>query len=549
MKGIFNNPKLKTACSWTLCGIILAVAVATLVFYIAGPSIGYIHSDCADSLLWSLASAETGDVFAEDFHYAALLPFGAPVWTVPLIWIFGFSITTYTISMSIFAILLIASAFSLFRAIKCTPTISALFSFCFAMLLSGSAKLREIMWEHTIYYSLALLFILLLLNVCFRLIPYITAWDRGQTNRKQYTQLVVWAILLILLCAGCATDGMQILVISVLPVLGAWLAHTVLDSQKLLSRESVNRYVLCGLMALGVLFGLILLRFFTNNGAITAGYEDAYSTWSALDTWSENAKVIPAQYFSLFGIPHGMNGPLFTLDSVPIIFKIFCALILQICPIVLLCRYKAIRHTSSKIVLWTHLATSFVILFGMICGSLSSAEWRLVPLLGTAILATLVFLREMFSDTIVAKRICVLLAAVIVAVSAFHAYEICSMPQDHGQNRDHAVLAQMLEDKGYDYGYATFWNCHITRLLSDDHVLTLPVEIVGDRVQIYQHQLRDSWIQQRDNQSCFLLLSRYEYATLLPTEYWGELTANRQLIESFEHGDYCVFVFNGSVIL
>lgn len=548
MNRFLKNTTFKNAAGWTASGILLALSIFVLLYYITGPSLGYIHSDCTDSLLWSLATAETGDVLAEDFHYAALLPFGAPVWTVPIIAIFGYSVTTYKLSMSVFAVIFVLSAFSMFRAMKWKPIQSAVSAFCVCMLLSGSAKLREIMWEHTIYYSLALLFIMLLLNLCFRLMPCIEKWKLKKTDRKNYIRLVIYAVLLFLLCIGCGTDGMQVLVISAIPVIGAWLAYTVFDDRRLRSRDAVNRYILCGIMMIGIVIGLLLLRCFTQGGKITAGYEDAYSTWSSLDRWEDNAKGILEHYLSLFGISYGLEGPLFSFESVLTILKVFCALVLQICPILLLCRYKTIQHRSSKIVLWTHLATSFVILFGVICGSLSSAEWRLIPMLGTGILCTIVYLRELCISSEVAKRIGVILAALLMCVSLLHAYAICSMPYDEGNDRDHAVIAQMLEEKGYDYGYATFWNCHITRLLSNNAVFTLPIEIIEGDVRIYQHQLRDAWIQPRENQDCFLLLSKGEYDSLQYSDYWIDITGRLPLIDSFEYNDYCVFVFEGNVI-
>jgi drug/metabolite transporter (DMT)-like permease len=95
----------KSALQMTLGGIFLAAAVAVLIYYIQGPSLGVIHSDCTDSLLWSQVMLDSGHILSEDFRYAAILPFGSSLWTVPILAICGYSVTAYILSMSVFAVL------------------------------------------------------------------------------------------------------------------------------------------------------------------------------------------------------------------------------------------------------------------------------------------------------------------------------------------------------------------------------------------------------------------------------------------------------------
>ena len=157
-------------CEWAITGGFLFLAIYVLIYYIAGPSLAVLHSDCTDSLLWSQAMVESGEILTEDFHYAALLPFGSPLWTVPILAICGYTVNAYVLSMSVFAVLFVLAAFSLFCAMKWARPVGAFASFCLSMLLSGSAKLREVMWEHVIYYSLSILLVMVLLNLCLRLL-------------------------------------------------------------------------------------------------------------------------------------------------------------------------------------------------------------------------------------------------------------------------------------------------------------------------------------------------------------------------------------------
>ena len=68
--------------------IILALNLFVLISYITGPALEYLNSDCVDSLLWSKVIVDSGKILAEDFYYAAILPFGSPLWMVPIIKIF-----------------------------------------------------------------------------------------------------------------------------------------------------------------------------------------------------------------------------------------------------------------------------------------------------------------------------------------------------------------------------------------------------------------------------------------------------------------------------
>lgn len=534
---------------WLLCATLLALTLYVVLYYITGPSLNFLHSDSTDSLLWAWATVDSGQILAEDFHYAALLPFGAPLWMVPILSIWGYTVTAHTVSMAVFAVVFVFSAFSLFRAMKCSPVFSALGAFCTSLLLSGSAKLREILWEHTIYYSLGVLFVMLLLNLCLRLLPCLESWTKGESDRRNMAKLVTFGVLLLLLSAGCATDGFQVLAVSVVPVFAALAAYTLLEDAPLLSRRERGRYITGGVMLFGTLAGMLILRVITQNGQIRAGYGTAYSVWSDPAEWSDNAGRLVFQMLALFGVDPSARDPLFTLESVGVLLKIACVGCLLLCPLVLLFRYRRIRHGSTKLLLWTHLTVSAVVLLGFICGALSTASWRLTPMLGSAVLATLALLRELFSAGRVEKRLGVALCCLLVTVSLLNAYAICRMPRTLGQEREHRVIARTLAEKGYDYGYATFWNAQITTLLSNEQVTVLPIKTDNNVAEIYFYQMRDSWIQTREGEDCFLLLTEGEYEQLRYTPYWTALQEQRVLLEEWEYNGYHVAVFDGSVLI
>lgn len=529
--------------------LFLGLSFWTLFYYITGPALGYLHSDCVDSLFWAQASVESGEILSEDFAYAAILPFGSHIWMVTIIKLFGFSLRAQTVSMCIFAGIFVLSALFFFRSMKWRYSLSSAAVFCLTMMLSGSVKLREIMWEHVIYYSLGILFLMLALGLAFRLWDKLERYWGGSTRDK--TLAVVYAVLLLLLSAGCATDGFQVIGLTIIPAIGAIAAYTVFDKDtRLDSRSAIRRYVICGVMALGTILGVLTLAAMTHGGEISAGYGEAYSGWSDIGSWWSNAENFLPHYLTLAGVVVDSNETLFSADSIEVFIRLFGALVVLVCPILLLFSYKELEDKYSKLIAWAYLALTAVTLVGFICGRLSNANWRLVPFLGSSVIATLVYLKHIISKGVVMKRVGVILVALLLCFSMVNAKEMLDMPHDLGKEDDLQKVADTLAEKGYDYGYATFWNAGETWLRSDGAVKVVNIEVDRDGVTRRRYQTMSYWFDDIEGQSdYFLLLDESEYHLLYNSRYWDELTEKRNIIEEFECEDYYVVVFNGNVFV
>ncbi|MBQ8140435.1 MAG: hypothetical protein IJ038_01925 [Clostridia bacterium] len=528
--------------------LFLALSVFTLVYYITGPALEYFHSDCADSLIWAQATVESGDILSENFSYAALLPFGSPIWMVPVLKIFGFTMKAQTVSMVIFALIFVLSALSFFRSMKWSYALSSGAVFCLSMFLSASVKLREIMWEHVIYYSLGVLFLMLTLNLAFRFLDKIDGFFGAP--RAEKIKAVIYGVLLLLMCAGCAADGFQVLALSVIPVLAAVAGYAVFDSKtRLDSAGAVRKYTVCAVMLIGALIGFLALDAVTNGGEIYAGYENAYSAWSAVGEWRENAELFVESYFSLAGVEIETNTSLMAPESLPIVLKALGALIVLVCPFILLFSYNKLRDKYSKMVALAHAVVFAVIMFGFICGRLSNANWRLTPLFASSVISTMVYVKHLIGNGISFRRVGVLLAAALLCVSLANMKEINDMPRDKWKDDPLQTVAQTLADKGYGYGYATFWNSAETALRSDGKVQVVNVEVDGGKVEKRRYQTMDYWFDGVEGQeNYFLLLSSYEYASLYGGEYWNRLTSERNVIDSFTCEGYYIVVFDGNII-
>lgn len=528
--------------SWTATALLLAAAVEWLLYFVFGPSLSTLHADCTDSLLWAHATVQTGEVLAEEFSYAALLPFGSSLWMVPVLHLFGYTLAAQQISMAIFAILFVAAVFWLFRCLERRPYEAAFGAFCTAFLLSGSEKLREIMWEHTIYYSLSIL----LFTVVAALT--LTLQKRLAADRQNKAVTVVFAVLLAAVCAGCATDGMQILALTVAPIAAGVILLAVLDKRPFRQQPLMKRGITVGAMMLGAVVGLLLLAWFTKGGKIVAGYENAYTAWSPMEKWGENASHFWMQYLSLFGVAIEESAPLISLGSVGTLCRMVAAVGILVCPVVMFIRYRRLTE-GTKLLLWGHTVVSAVVMFGFVCGYLSAANWRLTPMLGTAILVTLAYLMELFSAGTVAKRLAVSAASLFALVSVLNAVAILQLPTDARVRNPHIEIAETLCEKGYTHGYATFWNAPNTMLLSDERLTVATVAIENDGVHRRDYQTLHRWYDEiAAQETVFLLMSVGEYDTLTSGGAWEQLTAQSELIELIECRGYYIAAFKGRIL-
>lgn len=504
----------------------LIVALCSVFYYIVGPAAGYFHADSADSIVWAKVAADAGRTFDPDFKYAALLPFGANLWMTPLVALFGMNWITQTVSMLIFAGIFAFACLLLAKEMEWSLSWSGLLMGVVFLLLSGSDKLREILWGHVIYYSLGILFVILGLALTFRA-------DRSDKERLSL-------VLLFLLSFAVATNGIQGLAMFLIPLAGGIVLERVFASSWS-PKEAVNRLEYRKLISMtgGTILGLAFLFGVLRRGGISAPYADGYSGLSKTMEWGENFRLVPQNLFLLFGADVNDRMSLMSFDGIVIVFRIFTVILLAVVPIVMLVRYRSIRSTRVKRVLWTHWITVFIILFLVIFGNLGRANWRLVPMLGTAILASVCGLYDFSlnkkvainkgassnserhnNDMTLSPKLLSLSGVIIISVcSLFTAHSILKMPADYGQDNDLHQIQRILQDEGLDYGYATFWQSQALTLLTGENppVRTVEIDDQGLRIRHYQSSLK--WYEdQADVDSYFIVFTQNEWRQFEGTE-------------------------------
>ena len=527
----------------TLCALALLFALAICIYYIVGPAEGYFHSDCTDTILWAQASFDSGKVFSPDFNYAALLPFGASVWLIPLIAIFGMTMKTHVIGMVIFAVLFALSMFLLMRKMKWSYAWTFGTSALIMLVLSSSEKLREIMWGHVIYYSLGLLLYFFMLALA------LLAYEKLEDYKARPEVRLLPAVLLLILAVLNATNGFQMLVLTVLPITVGILADRLFDRETpVFSKKNLPCVAIVSVLVLGTLIGTGMLDKLL--GDITSGYANAYSSYSNPDDWPENLDKFFMNWMTLLGMDVANRDPLMEMKSIVNILRIGISVILLVAPLVLVCFYKKIESRYTRILAVSHLFILGFLFFGCVCGRLAAANWRLTPLLGSSVLVTAAAARELWMQrkTAVAScRIGVCALAALALLSAFNVKTIADMPFDYGRDNTLHVLENRLEEEGLTYGYATFWRSQAITLISDSKVKVREILVDKDAISTDMYQSQAAWYEDQEGVTeYFVLLSGSEYQTVSTSEWW---TARMEhcYVRSFNESGYYVFVFSENI--
>ena len=506
--GSFMCPTAKVG-KWYIYFSVIMIAVAlvatgTVIYFIAGPMEGYLHSDYTDTIYWADASYTSGKVFNPDFKYAALLPFSANIWFIPLIAIFGVSMTSQVLGMIIFAILLVASLYFMCRSFKWSIPWTMFTIASFLMIMSSSDKLREIMWGHVIYYSLILIIIFFGLGMVSRL-------SEMKLGLNVKSIACIGLVFVFFMLVG--TDGFQIISMSTLPIAAAFFAERFFDKEKsLIDKSNVRSYCIVGGMLLSSVCGLALLKLL--KGDVVANYAEGQSNIAPVNTWIDHLLDFPEDWFLLLGFNGDRTLPLLEKSTLLMMINFAVALLILVMPVVLLFNYKRIEEKSTKLILWVHIVVSAVTMFGWICGYLSTANWRLTSMAGTAVIATIAALRFFVlqreeKSGLISARLASVVAVFLALLTLLNFNTIRKMPINYGQNNTLHYLTAKLEQEGLEYGYATFWRSQAITLLSDSKVKTRMIRADSNNgvwTDFYQNCY--SWYEDQDGvDRYFVLLS------------------------------------------
>ena len=507
-------------------GLFALAALAAVFYYIVCPSQAYFHSDCTDTILWAKASVDAKALFNPDFCYAAMLPFGGVMLMIPFVAIFGVGMTAHHIGMLLFTLLFFLAVWLLCRSLKFSLPLSLLTVGTLAMTLAASAKLREIFYEHVIYYSICILVLCVLLSL------YLRCTDAG-TERLQGRQLALW-IFACVFTALTALDGMQILATGVFPVLFAAALDIFCCRDKLFSKENKPRLFFCGAVVLSALIGLLLLTLLSSQ--VQSGYAEAYSSYSDPAEWVENLLKFPTQWMLLFGAEFKLYMPMFSGASLLCLVRLAFAALVAGGPFAALFLLKRFARPA-RLLIAAHFGLFAVIFFGYVCGLLSAANWRLSPLICTGLLVCMACLQVMQTHP-VGRRFAALGVILCLVMSVICLNGIRMMPKDGAAENRQADRIAALEAYDLTLGYATFWNAQSITVQTDSRIRIASVQVKDGVLTPYYYQTERSWYQEAPGADrYFLLLDTAETAILEGTGLFDAAT------ETYDLGDFQIYVF------
>ncbi len=506
-------------------------AMGTVLWYILGPSAAYFHSDCSDTIFWAQASIDGKTLFNPDFGYAAILPFGGTMIMIPLVALFGVSTTAHSLGMIIFALIFFGAIYILCKTLRFGSSLSLTSVGLTALILCSSEKMREIFFEHVIYYSIGIFIVCVLLSF------FVYFTENCKTSDRKSKIILCLSVCLFTFLS--ALDGTQVVSCAVLPVVFAAGCEIIFSKEKIFSSKNIPSAFFCGIVLVSTLLGLATLS--ANTANLGVGYAEAYSNYSNMPDWLDNFFQLPEHWFALFGVDaaYGMN--IFSPESIVNIIRIGVALILGIAPIIALAFIGKLDRPSRLLVL-THFGMTGVIMFGYIFGMLSAANWRLSPIICTSILVCVAGIKAM-NPHVVLKRIAVCVTCLMLLLCTVNVKTIASMPANGVESHSYYPLIQYLKSQGLEYGFSTFWHSQTITVLSDSQIRIANTDINENGVTPCPFQTNKAWFEEQEGiNRYFLLCTLDELATLIQTDDWHYFADGP--IEQLSYEGFVIFVFD-----
>lgn len=461
-------------------GLILAGAFAffLILYYVIFIAKGYYHSDCTDTIMWAEAAFDAKALMNQDFSYACLLPFGGQLLMLPFVAIFGVSMEAQIIGMTLFFLVFTLALLYLCKAIGFSIKWMAVMLTSVLIMVSASEKLREIFWGHIIYYSLGILFLM----VGAALVIQIIQSEKLKTSHLIF--LFIWTAL-------CSMNGVQALTIYGLPILAAVIAERFFDFKKnWKDKSNFGNYAVVILILLGIGMGLILGGMV--NGELVAGYAEGHSDFSKSSEWIGNLGKLFPSFMSLMGVDIVERMQMYSKEGIFNLLRIICSLMLLVVPVVMAFMYKKIEETSYRLMILIHHFMTVLILLGWIFGKLSSANWRLSPIVVTSVIMCVMFVKWIYQKTDY-KRLLAIIAIPITCVVSITMYDLMTMEKQTSTNMRLTNMAEFLEENDLEYGYATFWQANIITMISDSEVKVRCINLGDDGYRKRLYQTNKNW--------------------------------------------------------
>lgn len=460
---------------------VTAFFVFGTIYYTAFLSQQFTNSDIFDTLMWANASYETKRIIAPNFNYAALLPFGTSLFMLPFIKIFGLSFTAHALGMVMFEVIFFAVMIAFLRKLSFGVKSSCLAIIGMCGLWMCSDKMREMFMEHTIYYSLSILFIM----AGWALLESL---EKSIEKRKKSRYIIIAATVVFFALA--ATDGIQVLAISTVPLLLGFAIERYFDTETpLLSKKNKSIIISALIVSAATVIGLVALKFLLNG--VTSGYANGqmmYDSNEGIMNFREKLASFVSSWYACFDVFFESNIPLMDARQFdPLLKWLFTTILLLTLPTNLIfCKKIKSKELKRLIAVTLSLHGVLACLWGFTI--IGKTFWRLLPAAVMSFILLIADVVYMYRN-VKLKRFAVIFVVVITVFSinsynyvlAYNPVKTTYAPYDG--------LITDINNHNVENGYANFWiaNELIVLTKGDLEIDTAKIDNNGT-VYIYEYQ-------------------------------------------------------------
>ena len=435
---------------------LLAVAVV-LRWLWSGAFLAEFQSDVADTLFWAEAQRDAGALANPTFHYGYFIPFGGNLLVRPFLPLLETGLAALRSGMTLFVALFALAGYGMFRSFRWGRAASLLGAVLLLAVASASPKMREIHFGHVIYYSLGTVF--LFLGCAWA--PDVEDGEGSACSRRHRAfRQAAFAC-----CMGWAVAcGKPLLLYAVAPVFGAWVLLRMGGRARLSPLRDGLR-LLPGIV--GVALGLALFGAVSRGVHVTQESASYYEAFSPLRTWFQTAQILPQEWISLVDpLPHRRIA-IASAEGLPHAWRIAAALFAGLAPVAALARIRRFGPRE-RLLVAAHGILAAEVLFYWVFGNISSANWRLCPVVmsGAAVSACLVR-NAAVRGTVPAKRFGMCAALFLAGFCALSLFQTAVLPARPEIWGGEGTLIPTLEAIGVRDGYCSdYWYANATTAVS-----------------------------------------------------------------------------------
>ena len=527
LKKMISNEKIR----WFSSMFLFIGTLAVMVIFIFGAANRYISSESSDTLFWAQASYESKSLINPDFCYPTILPLGGHLLMVPFIALFGLGISAQSWGMLVFMLLFIGSLLFFFRSFRMKYSHAFFFTSFLILMTLISPTMQTFFYLHVLYYSQGLAYLFVGLGILIRTQNALSQ----EKNKKALTLFMVLSAFMML----TAINGEMTLAIFTVPLLGAYaLEHFFSNEvQTLRSKQERQFWMQIIVLFAFVLIGLVIRTLLC--AGQTQNYSDRLTSFSIPDDWSQHLNNL--LWFWMAQLTQTL-GEMKILSKTGILtaLQILGGITFAIVPLLALIQYRSFREKWERLAILSHWVMTGIIMFIYTFGVYGGTGWRLIPIIFTSILVTVVYLCHVLATASFPwKRIAGLVAVVLAFNALWSGVNILKLPSDY-RTANLYGLAEFLEKNNLSFGYSSYNYANSTTVYSNEKIKVRSVSLDTQEITPTYYLVNRKWYQEAHD-SCFLLMTHAEYklySEVVPAGYTDLLF----------YGDDRIFVYDHNII-